>query len=276
MGDGHPVTRTPVTGVVLRAEPEPSESLPRARVHRLVAHTVPVSSLDRATIDAAFSLFDSLYVGTDRARFERDLHEKQLVILLRDAGDNSLRGFSTIHLGEVAYGRRRARLVYSGDTAIHPAYWGQKCLQRAFATVLMREKLRRPTRPVLWFLISKGYKTYLLLINHFPRSVPRGDRPASDRLQATLSVVAGARFGDAFDPSRGVISHETPRERVRREVAPIDRPLLRDAHVAFFVARNPGYQRGDELACLAEVRAIDPMRTFVRSWWRARVRRGFG
>lgn len=270
--------RSPVTGVALRAEPEPTGSLPRApvRVHRLVAHTVPVSSLNRATIAAAFSLFESLYVGTDRASFERDLHDKQLVILLRDAVDHSLRGFSTIHLGEVTYGRRRARLVYSGDTAIHPAYWGQKCLQRAFATVLMREKLRHPTRPVLWLLISKGYKTYLLLINHFPRSLPRADRPAPGPLQATLTAVAGARFGDAFDPIRGVISYETPRERVRREVAPIDRPLLRDAPVAFFVARNPGYQRGDELACLAEVRAIDPVRVFVRSWWRARVRRGFG
>ncbi|MFN2588643.1 MAG: hypothetical protein ABR613_11075 [Actinomycetota bacterium] len=237
---------------------------------------MPVSSLDRATIDAAFSLFDSLYAGTDRARFERDLHDKQLVILLRDAGDHILRGFSTIHLGEVAYGRRRARLVYSGDTAIHPAYWGQKCLQRAFATVLMREKLRHPSRPLLWFLISKGYKTYLLLVNHFPRSLPRSGRPAPARLQETLSAVAGERFGDAFDPVRGVISYGTPRERVRHEVAPIDRPLLRDAHVAFFVTRNPGYQRGDELACLAEVRAIDPVRIFVRSWWRARVRRGFG
>lgn len=267
--------RSSVTGVGPRVEPETARSVPPTpvRARRLVAHTVPVGSLDRATIDAAFSLFDSLYAGTDRARFERDLHDKQLVILLRDAGDHVLRGFSTIHLREVAYGGRTARLVYSGDTAIHPAYWGQKCLQRAFASVLMREKLRHPTRPVLWFLISKGYKTYLLLVNHFPRSLPRGDRPAPARMQATLDAVAETRFGDAFDPVRGVVSYESPRERVRREVAPIDRPLLRNSHVAFFVSRNPGYQRGDELACLAEVRAIDMVKLFVRSWWRARVRR---
>ncbi len=267
--------RPPVSGAARHADPErvdPPQSSLRPQ-GRLVAHTASVRTLDRATVDAAYRLFDSLYLGADRTRFEDDLAGKQLIILLRDRVDESLRGFSTVHVGEVAYGRRRARLVYSGDTAIHPAYWGQKCLQRAFAMVLLREKLRYPARPLVWFLISKGYKTYLLLIHHFPKSLPRVDRGAQPRLQQTLQQVACDRFGDAFNAITGVISYETPRERVRHDVAPIHRPLLNDPHIAFFAARNPRYEQGDELACLALVRPVDPVRVFIRSWWRARVRR---
>lgn len=238
-----------------------------------MSRTVPVRLLDRTTIDAAFALFDSLYAGADRNRFEDDLFDKQLVILLRDAADDTLRGFSTVHISEVIHGRRRARLVYSGDTAIHPAYWGQKRLQRAFSMILVREKIRHPTRPLLWFLISKGYKTYLLMVRHFPHSVPRVDRKADHRLTVTLHAVARGRFGNAYDPSTGVVSYHLAKERVRRNVAPIDRPLLTNPHVAFFAARNPGHERGDELACLARIRPIDPFRTMVGAWRNARLRR---
>ena len=35
------------------------------------------------------------------------------------------------------------------------------------------------------------------------------------------------------------------------EVADVTPERLRDPHVAFFVRRNPGHARGDELCCLA-------------------------
>lgn len=246
---------------------------PAASRGRLVARIARVPTLDGPTIDAAFELFQSLYLGAERERFEKDLAEKRFIILLRDEVDGALRGFSTVHVGDVIHGGRRARLVYSGDTVVHPAYWGQKRLQRAFSTILVREKLRRPGRPLLWFLISKGYKTYLLLAHHCPRSFPRVDRREDPDLRATLHWVAASRFGSAYDPSMGVVSYPSPRERVRAEVAPIDRPLMDNPHVAFFAQRNPGYNRGDELACLAQIRLIDPLTTIVRSWWRGRARR---
>ena len=269
--------RLPVSGAPLLDAPAttvaPRPGLSRDR--RLVAQIAPVRSLDRSTVDAAFELFESLYLGADRLRFERDLGDKHLIILLRDDIDGVLRGFSTVHVGDVTHRGRPARLVYSGDTVIHPAYWGQKRLQRAFSTILVRERLSHPTRPLLWFLISKGYKTYLLLVHHFPRSFPRVDRPADPDLRATLQRLAHSRFGHAYDPQTGVISFPIAHERVRDQVAPIDRPLMSDPHVAFFASRNPGYERGDELACLAHVRLVDPIRIFVRSWWRARRVRRF-
>ena len=56
---------------------------------------------------------------------------------------------------------------------IAQAYWGQKALQRVFTRYVVGVKLRHPLQRVYWFLITKGYKTYLLLSRYFPEYWPR-------------------------------------------------------------------------------------------------------
>lgn len=244
---------------------------------RLVADTIAVDRLDAATREDAWALFARVYAGADRARFDRDLADKHTVIVLRDPGTGTLRGFSTVHVGEVetSAGRGPATVVFSGDTAIDPAYWGAKALQRAFSLLLVRCKLRHPARPLYWFLICKGYKTYLMLAHACPRSLPRYDRPADPELHRVRDLVASARFGADYDPTAGVIRYAQAREHVRAGLCPVGPELLADPHIAFFVERNPGYGHGDELACLAEIRLRDPLRQIARSVWR-RARRPAG
>lgn len=243
-----------MTGTLVTAEE--SRPLAAAARRRLVAETVPVSSLDSATIADAFSLFQRAYDGADRGRFEYDLAEKQLVILLRDRASGALKGFSTVLLQQIET-PRPATVVFSGDTVVDRAYWGQKQLQVAFARILVMQKLASPRRPVYWFLLSKGYRTYLLLANSFPRGTPRHDRAAEPSLQRLLDRLATERYGEQYDSRSGVIRYATAHERVRAGVAPITDELLRNPHVRFFADRNPGHADGDELACLAEVRLRD-------------------
>jgi len=239
-----------------------------ARSRRLVARTVPAASLAAEVRDAMFALFAASYAGADRVRFERDLAEKQLVILLSARAGGALRGFSTVHvreLGDADAPNGGGTLVYSGDTVIDRAYWGQKRLQLAFAALLVRLKLRRPGRPLYWFLISKGYRTYLLLANAFPRAVPRHDRPDDPALREIVDACAAARFGADYDAAAGVVRYAEAHERVRPGLAPLDTSLLANPHVRFFAERNPGHADGDELACLAEVRLRDLARILPRN-----------
>ena len=234
----------------------------------LRAAVVAVTAVDARTRLDAWELFEAAYADADRERFEDDFSAKHRVILLR-AADGSLQGFSTVHLA--ALDRGRGTLVFSGDTVIAPAYRGTKVLQRAFAALLAGEKLRRPTRPLYWFLISKGFKTYVMLAHAFPQAVPRRDRPGDGDLQRVLDEVARARFGGAYDPVRGVIRHRVAHEAVRDGRCAIDERARRDPDVAFFLQRNPGHADGDELACLARVRLRDVLREVARS---RRPRRG--
>ncbi len=208
-------------------------------------------------MDTAYALFAEHYAETDRARFERDLEDKQLVIVLEDARDGSLRGFSTIHMSDRRDADdRRCTVLFSGDTVIHRDYWGQKQLQRAFSMLLLRRKLRHPRKPLYWFLISKGYRTYLLVVNHAKHAIPRHDAPASPRLQRMLDLVATERFGAHYDPVAGLVrwSEAERHEHVREGMSEIPRSLIeRNPHVALFAQRNPNYARGDELACIADM-----------------------
>ncbi|MDP9416459.1 MAG: hypothetical protein M3P48_01145, partial [Actinomycetota bacterium] len=233
---------------------------------RLRASTVPVAALRRRDRDAAYDVFAQLYDGTCRTRFERDLDDKQLVIVLRDGSDGALRGFSTIGLSRRLTPVGDATVLFSGDTVVDRAYWGQKALQREFVSNLLRLKLTRPARPLLWFLVSKGYRTYLLMANSCRRSIP-AHQPASPALRATLDQLAVERFAERYDAVAGVVRNVGGRhERVRRGVAPVPEGLpKRNRHVAAFLARNPGHQDGDELACLAVIGLDDLVRSAGRS-----------
>ncbi len=245
----------------------------RARRTLLASKTVPVASLGAPVRDAAFELFREAYENTSRERFEHDLDAKQQIILLYDRSSGALKGFSTVHVREIESPAGRATVVFSGDTVIDRQYWGQKQLQLAFARLLARLKLRAPLRPLYWFLVSKGYRTYLLLANAFPRAIPRVGRVDDPSLRAILDELAAERFGDQYDRTRGLVRYATPHERVREGIAPVTSSALANPHVRFFVERNRDHADGVELACLADVRLIDLGRAVARVA-RAKARRG--
>jgi hypothetical protein len=226
----------------------------------LTGATVAVSRLDLQVRREAFELFSASFDGTSWAAFQRDLAAKQFVILLRDARTGHLKGFSTVEVSSAG----NATVVFSGDTVIDSAYWGQKTLQRAFAALILRLKLRHPTRPVYWFLISKGYKTYLMMVNRCPKSIPRHDRPDHAAMRRLLDHLATTRFGDKYDPVASV-ARDLGADRVRAGLAPIDGAALANPHVRFFLQRNPGHARGDELCCVAEIRWRDALVTVLRA-----------
>jgi hypothetical protein len=233
-------------------------------VRRLKGRTVAVRDLDGETKRSAFALFSRAYEDADWPRFLSDMEEKQHVILMHDTQTGELQGFSTVSVRVQTIGRGKALVVFSGDTVIDRDYWGQKELHKQLSLLFMKLQIQNPLRPVYWFLVSKGYKTYLGLINNFPISIPRHEGPDDSRLRRLLDRLAQARFGSTYNLSTGIainIAHE----RVRTGLAPIDDSAQANPHVRFFVERNPGHARGDELACLALVRKRDAARIALRT-----------
>ena len=220
---------------------------------RRIARTVvePVAHLGPADRDAMFALLTRYYDRVERATFDADLAGKQRLIRMFDQ-DGRLAGFSTIQLIPGEEGRRRTLTVFSGDTVVDRDCWGQKALQRAFSRELVRLKLLHLRTRLYWFLISKGHKTYLLMRNNFTM-YPTRDGPTPPGVQATLDRVARLKFSERYDAARGVIACPEG-VAVKPEVA--DVPPLEAAapDVRFFLERNPGWLRGDELCCLAEIR----------------------
>ena len=230
---------------------------------QIVSRTVPVPALDEAQARSMFSLFERYYADVTFERFLADLREKSHVLLFfqSEAGSpgrwpGRVIGFSTALLRRLP-AVPGATFLFSGDTVIDAAWQGGNLLQRAFFLLMLRTKLRHPLRPVYWMLISKGYKTYLLLRHHFPCGFPRPDAPTPPRLQRAMDAYYADRYPAAYDPGRGIIDFGESHGAVRGRIADPPPEAFADPGVGFFLARNPGWREGQELACIAEIRWCD-------------------
>ncbi len=229
----------------------------------LFSRTVARESISTDRRKEMLALMHACYEGVDAARFLADLDAKQFVILLFSRRTKELVGFSTIRIAEETLEGRKVEIVFSGDTVIHPDHWGGKTLQAAFGRFAIARKLSRPGTPVLWLLLSAGYKTYLLMTNYFPMSLPNRNGTAESR-RAFLDDIASRWFGAQY--ADGIVRF-TGTYRVKEGVSPVDRATAKNADVAFYLEKNPGHVNGDELVCLAELRLRDLARAFLRIGW---------
>jgi hypothetical protein len=228
----------------------------------LAAAIVDLGDLTAGDRDAMAALYLRHYDGVDRAQFEADLADKQHVVLVRGP-DGRLTGFSTVAVLDRRVAGRPLRAIFSGDTVIDRADWGQQAFAFAWLRLAGSIAARDPGLPLWWFLIVKGHRTYRYLPTFARVFHPARDRPTPPTTQALMDALAGERFGGAYDPARGIVSFGGGRGRLAPDLAPVpdkdrDRP-----EVQYFLARNPGYTQGDELVCLCRL-APDNLQPLAR------------
>jgi hypothetical protein len=231
---------------------QPREKRPHSPLRSRI---VRAASLSSAEIDEMFDLFRLYYVDVSPERFRTDLDEKTHVLMFRDR-TGRLAGFSTIlrkSLPTIGPGI----FLFSGDTVIHEDHWGTKALQRVFFKFIVRTKLRARGRPVYWMLISKGYKTYLMMRRNFAIAHPSPESFFPAELRKIRDRFYRWKFGRCFEPASGLISFERPQGAVKGSIAVPTRSQCEDPQVAAFLSLNPGYRDGIELACIAEIRWRD-------------------
>lgn len=219
----------------------------------LRASIVPVSSLQEFQLAGMWKLFESYYADIEHNRFLSDLYAKDSVILI--TAGKEIAGFSTLKTYDREIGNRHVKVIYSGDTIVHRAYWGQTVLQKTFFSFLVSTYLKNPTKDVYWFLISKGYKTYCLLSRNFPNYWPRHDAATPAFETELLGDLATDMFGDSWKPELGVLKFEESLGSLKGNVAPITDDARKFADIRFFEQINAGHAQGDELCCLGKIDA---------------------
>ncbi|UVK38669.1 hypothetical protein LHFGNBLO_005874 [Mesorhizobium sp. AR10] len=210
---------------------------------------IPVPNLAPADRDQMFALYESYYEAVDRKGFERDLAEKDAAVIIRH--ERKIIGFSTYLVRPQTVGGETVHYLFSGDTVLHPARWGDPVLLRSFFRAAGAAKAEVGGR-LFWFSIIGGHRTFRILPNFFCDFVPAIDGPVSARLQTIRDAIATARYGRHFEPSTGLIDFGPSQGHLRDQWADVEQTALRNRFAAFFLRANPSYFRGVELACLAE------------------------
>jgi hypothetical protein len=233
-----------------------------ARCSLIAPQAVEVATLDAVQRETMYALYMRHYDAVNRERFFADLADKHYVVLLHDQ-TGALQGFSTLAEYQREHNGRTIGVLFSGDTVVDTRHWGQQSLAFAWLRLAGRLKERAPERPLYWFLISKGHRTYRFLSAFSCEFWPAVSRPTPPRMQALMNALARERFGDDYDAAAGVIRFAESRGHLREPFAEVSTAHRRLPEVAFFLARNPDYARGDELVCLCEL-ASDKLRPLAR------------
>lgn len=226
----------------------------------LRAVTVKVKNIKRDEIHRMYDLFSEYYDNHSIQSFEKDLFEKNHVILLKDKHDHSLQGFSTLLRVPLKKSEKNVIGVYSGDTVINKEYWGSSALGIEFLKYLWKLKVKRPGTPVYWFLISKGYKTYLLMAKNFKTYFPRFDMATPPEYKQLMNEFYKKKFGEHYQSEADIISYQGKSCALKEHVADICPTDLREPRIAFFQEKNPGWQEGHELTCIAKMTVWMPIK----------------
>lgn len=171
---------------------------------------------------------------------------------------------------------KRVRGIFSGDTIIDPAYWGNNALVTTFYRRLIIERFKHPFTPFYWFLISKGYKTYLLLTNNFYKYYPSVSWE-SQRLKRITQAYCEQLFPGDFDADRMLLDFGDSYVRLKDSVARITPELASiDKDIGFFEQINPTWERGTEVPCIGTFDYYTLVRSMFDVPWKWMKKRVLG
>ena len=243
-----------------------------AKKEKVATYFRPIRAITVNDIRQMYDLYASFYENTSLDIFLSDLSKKSGVILVSRKADDRIVGFSTQTFFDLKVDGQRVRGIFSGDTIVDPAYWGNNALANTFYRRLIIERIKHPLIPFYWFLISKGYKTYLLMTNNFYNYYPKlnGNRGERDATYHNITqAYCQALFPNAFDAEKMLLDFGEQYVRLKGDVADIT-PEMRAAnpHIDFFERVNPSWRRGTEVPCLAACDYESLVRSVIDVPWK--------
>jgi hypothetical protein len=220
-----------------------------SRKSALRGQVVPTAEMDHPLKERLFELFSRYYLHVDRSQFDRDQAEKDWVLVLSDARDE-VQGFTTLKRFEIEILDRRLQVVFSGNTIIDRAFWGTQELVATWCRFMAQLLKDHPHLPLYWLLVSSGYRTYLYLPLFFYHFYPCYDNPTPEFERHLIDTLGRMKYPDEY--GEGVVHVSRPRECLLPEIAVPDAAKRDNPHIRFFLERNPGAFRGDDLVCVTE------------------------
>src|SRR5690606_20602636 len=196
-----------------------------------------------------FKVFSRYYDHVAMDQFLSDLSRKSGAFVVRRQHDNAIVGFSTFGVYHLEVDGRRIKGVFSGDTVLEKEHWGNRAINAAFVRRVLWEAIKNPLTPQYWFLISKGYKTFLLLSRNFPEYYPHPRQP-NEHLRHIAQAYCQQLFPGKLDQASMVLDFGQGYNCLKSDITPITASLRQQADIACFERCTPNWERGTELPCV--------------------------
>jgi len=211
-----------------------------------------IKSITFDHLEQMFRIHEKYYLNANIEKFTDDMGKKKGVFIVMEKTTDKIVGFSTWGEYSFMYEGKKAVGIFSGDTILEKEYWGDKSLQKAFAKKIILKSALNPHRRTFWFLITKGYKTYMLLANNFAEYYPNY-RGENEGLKQVIDEYTNHLFPGAYNETTGLLHFGPQSDSLIGSVAPISQKEMRHPKIRFFAEKNPTWEQGTELPCIGEV-----------------------
>lgn len=226
--------------------------------------TKPVSSLLARERNQMLELMTLYYDGVTEEQFNKDLNEKEAVMMIIDSKTLEIVGFSTFMVLDLRVGDDQIKGFFSGDTVVRMDYRKTTTLGVELGKNFLAAVKQFPENLVYWILISKGCRTYRLLPIFFLEWYPRYDKETPSCEKNIMDAFGSKKYLVNYDSLTGRIIFPNGGEALKPGVAEAHEGRLKDPHIQYFVERNPHHMRGDELVCVAKVEVGNFAPLFIR------------
>jgi hypothetical protein len=210
---------------------------------------VQINELSDSLKKEMYELFITYFVVSEKV-FMEDMSKKDEVLLLCDEKTGAIKGFSTIKLIHLTVEHVRIKAIFSGDTIIDTLYRSETELIKHVGRFVY-ERIEEEVK-FYWFLITMGFRTYRFLPLFFHEYYPRYDKHTPVFEQKVMNALAVKEFGNCYNKEMGVII-PTSENYLKETYATIPSRRLANPHIEYFLKRNPGFAKGEELVCIAEI-----------------------
>tara|TARA_Y100000310_G_scaffold343242_1_gene449949 strand:- start:1771 stop:2487 length:717 start_codon:yes stop_codon:yes gene_type:complete len=220
---------------------------------KLSGQATEVRNLTKLQVSQMYSLMDQYYSRVRKKSFLADLNEKDHALLMLDSF-GMVRGFSTQQIISSRVGDITTKCLFSGDTIIDRAYWGEQVLSSLWGKYAynLYESLNEGEE-AYWFLMSKGYRTYRFLPTFFNKFFPTYREETPEKEKAVLDHFASIKYPNNYVHGRGIVSFNGEKDSLRECICDVPEKVLTKPDVRYFLEANPGWIQGDELCCIAEI-----------------------
>lgn len=215
----------------------------------LKGYVKPINEYTNEQINKMYQLMNTFYDNMNEQVFLKDFMAKDYCLSLY--ADNELVGFTTQKVLEVEVDGKSVHGVFSGDTIIHKDYWGDIELFRVWGRFWF--EFAKDYDEFYWFLICKGYKTYGMLPLFWKEYYPCYKCETPEYEKKLIDAYGKLLYPDEYNPVTGVIEYRAVKDKLKTGVADVGERQLKRKEYAYFVEKNPGYEQGNDIACLAKI-----------------------
>ena len=93
----------------------------------------------------------------------------------------------------------------------------------------------------------------MYLPTYFKNFCPKVDYVESEIEKKIKDIYAKKIYGSRYCTENGIVKNDGTNDFLRENVVVLSEKQLKNKNIQFFLGKNPNYQKGDELVCLAEI-----------------------